>query len=647
MRRTNLFWHPHNLLVVVFLISLVSMSPMAVAQMRDDPFPDIPEGTFDEEEKDESKEEKEEPQEEEVPPTPLVIQLLEIAGRGNIQLAESTQRLTRLNRWKEVSQLIEIAGSRPMSDAETEEVARIIGPANLLKIQLNEKVTPAGREAAKRLADKAAKIRQAPERLKNAISQLSSNQTDVQLGASRQLLQGGNLSVVEIVSAIAAGQRDATRDELLRILMRLGSGGVDALQQVAIYGTPDARRHATAALARLGREKSMADVITALYAADASPEEQDSAKGILKQLGLETPSQNAVVRGLARHLEQLLKVARSTPNDSQMAEVWVVGSDRTSVNAEMTSVMMANYRAAVDVASRLRRIGYLPADVQTKVVLTDVGYQVLVDPDWGDAEQKDAVRKAYGQSVSGSALSWALASAIEKDDEPAMIGLIRLVDTDNVTPLAIEELLRSGDAKVTPLVEAATHSQPRVRFEAALVAAKLAGSTPYAGSSRVRRTLAELRTLDKLPTVVLVETSPEAILVQEQILGQMGYEVRIAGSVNQVQRLIRDGGDIRMIVSTTRLRDATAIEMLDLVRRTQRGHHVPIVFYGEDEVIGLDSERWAAPAIQIERPVSTFAFRDLVTQIDRMRRLPPLTSVDRQLYQQEAGHYLTKAGPLR
>jgi hypothetical protein len=162
----------------------------------------------------------------------------------------------------------------------------------------------------------------------------------------------------------------------------------------------------------------------------------------------------------------------------------------------------------------------------------------------------------------------------------------------------------------------------------------------------MRRTLGEMRSLGELPTVILVETRPDVIVRQQSILGQLGYDAQVVGSVAQLQRLVADGGDLRMIVSKTDLADGTPIGMLDAVRRIDRGQDIPIAFYG-DEVVGLQPSRWTAPAVWIDTPVSPAAFTGILADIESGRRLPPLSAVDRKLYAEQASDLLDKLGSSR
>ena len=191
-----------------------------------------------------------------------------------------------------------------------------------------------------------------------------------------------------------------------------------------------------------------------------------------------------------------------------------------------------------------------------------------------------------------------------------------------------------------PLVQAASSTEPRVRYEAALAAARLANGSPYPGSSQVMYRLSEMQSLNSRPTAVLVETRPDEILRIERILIDLGYQVAVVTSVGKLQRCVARGGDIRLILSKTQLVDFPPIEMIDLVRRTDLGRELPIVFYGDPPSPGVVLGRWSAPTEWIDPPASVAALDGIRDEMKRRRRLPPLTEIDRQAYREEAAELI-------
>jgi hypothetical protein len=120
----------------------------------------------------------------------------------------------------------------------------------------------------------------------------------------------------------------------------------------------------------------------------------------------------------------------------------------------------------------------------------------------------------------------------------------------------------------------------------------------------------------------------------------------VVGNVAQLQRRVSQGRDLRMILAKTELSDYAPIEMIDLVRRTSKGRDIPILFYGW-EPPGIDHGRWKAPTVLIERPASAAAFAALLDSVERKRRLPALSVIDRQSYRAAATELLFALAQVR
>ena len=424
------------------------------------------------------------------------------------------------------------------------------------------------------------------------------------------------------------------RDRILRTLLKFGDDGPQALRQLALYGDATIRPQAVLCLAKIDRGRYVADLVTAMHAADAGEQETDVARRFLARPGETLPSRRAAAEALRHAFDAALDRARRTENDGQVTTLWSIGSDRKQLESRPASAMIAAYRDLFDAASRLRRLGNLDAETTGAVLQADLGYRVLVDPDWGDPQQVDQMNRTYGSLLSGMPLSTALHRAVRGQDAAAAVGLIRCIDTEDVSVLDRNVWL-GGGGEPAPLVRAAMSPQPRVRYEAALTAFRIAQGSPYSGSSRVLRTLGEMRSLSDRPTAIVVETRSDVAMRLESILSRSGYRVIRSTSVAGVQRDVASAADLRLILSKTELPDLPAVEMIDLIRRMPRSSGVPILLYGA-AVPSLAESRWAAPTIQIDPPASAAALDGVLDAVRRQRRLPQLSEVDRIDYRTAA-----------
>lgn len=583
---------------------------------------------------------------EEVDDSPLPNQLLEYSRRGNLQLADAIASLARTGRWSQVEQLLTQVARKNVDAATMAEMQRRIGSSLFLRMKQQTELSDNARQVLDQLAAATISQAESPERLRRAIDQLDSQAPDTLLAAARVLLGGGNAAVAELVSAAVSDTPTAPRDVILRTLMKLGPGGTHAFRQLALYASPPVRGRAIESLARIDGNAHLAELLTARHAADSTADEVSTATSALQRIGAGVPSRRAVLEYLVADFRSKQDRAQLMDNDDQTITTWSINDDRSGVTYAPSRQMLAAYRDVVDAGSRLRRIGGLTMNVVSEVLSADMAYRIILDIDWGDPDQVQAIRDAYGPAARGEALSDAIAVAIDHDDHAAAIGLIRLIDpAASMSDRSM--LVRGTGALPTPLVQAAaSSSNPRVRYEAALAVAMLSDGAPFAGSSRVQQTLAEMHFLGDQPSAILVETRADLIIPLEQILNQLGFQVNILGSVAQLQRRVARGGDIRMILSKTELIDASPVEMLDMTRRTDRGRDIPILFFGW-EPPRISHGRWNAPTLLIERPVSTAAFDGLLDRVERRRRFPALSAVDRQSFRAAATAALSELPQAR
>jgi CheY-like chemotaxis protein len=572
---------------------------------------------------------------------PLVRQLLEHANRGNLQRADAIASLAKLNRWPDVDRLLARTAGANVDEATLTEMFRRIGPTTLLQIKQRSDLSGPAQAGIDLIREAATKNLESADRLSQAIKQLGSSRQDDQLQATRTLLSGGNASIQALVANAITEPPSEQRDNVLRTLVALGPGGLQALRQLALYGNPDARAAALDSLARIDRRGHIVDLIAALHAADATDSERNVATDHLQRLG-EIPSRSATVDALANDLRQLHEAAREFDNDGQTTTTWIVDESRSGVSHQSALELHAAYRDVYDAAARLHRLGELPPDLNLAKFAVAMGYHLLVDPDWGDPSQIDEIRQRYPDLMHANALSNVLRLALQSGDHAAAVGLIRLIDPLSITPDDRDELLRGTSGVPSPLVQATTSPEVRVRYEAALKVAELAGASAFAGSSQVRRTLQEMTRLSDHPIVILVETRPEVVISIESLLTGLGLQVDVVQTVGQLQRRIDQGGDVRLLIAKSNLADLSPIEMMDLIRRTDRGRQLPIAMFGE-RMPYLGEPRWDAPTTWIEGSVTMSSLQELFDLAQRGQRIPPLSILDRQRYRQSATELLNPA----
>lgn len=592
---------------------------------------------------------------------PLVDQLMEQARRGNLALAKSINALARIKRWSQADQLLSQFNGKSIPPSEAAAMASVIGPDQFISLRGQAAIGDDARAALDKLAAAWKAQSESPERLRSAIADLNSPGDDARAAATRVVLRGGNVAIAELVAAAVATRDANQRDRYLRLLIRMGDGGAAALRQLALYGGPDVRGNAIASLARIDRDGFTSDLVTSLHAIDATPDERAIAAKAIAAIAPVPPSAIDAIELLHEELRREMGAAQNADQSEQTIVVWNVGPDLKTVAWQPTAAIFAAYRNASDAARRLARVGARSPVIDRDMIAASLAYRAMIDPDWGDDEQVGAVIAQWAPiidqvdwndfltSVAGSDRLTSTFDAVAYEDTvprptqtntAALIAALRLIAArpdrfDGSSPVR-PSLIRSGGGRATALVDLAMASEPRVRYEAAVLATTLADGRPYAGSSRVRQTLAEMTRLNDRPTAIIVETRDALALHFEQLLSQMGWTAETVRNVADLRRRIDHGGDVRLVLSKTLLSDLSPIELVDMVRRAPRGGSIPIVFYDDDgrtlDETSLGSKRWAAPILSIKPPATVSALDGVLDAIGRRQRLPELSVLDRQRY---------------
>lgn len=592
-------------------------------------------------------------------PDELVIQLESAAARGGVDGAKGIAALARLGKWEQVDRWL--AEFNQVNDTDQlAKFASAIGNNILLRISLQDDLSEASTSALKKMTDAFAKVSQSPKLLRQAISNLTSGQPDTILDASRVLLAGGNASTQEISSAIGRGLPQPALNRALEILARLD--GIPAIRQLALYGSPEVQVNALSAMSALSEDGSRDLLVANLFLDTPSPPITAQTQAIL--LGSSGPSQTKVEREdaiafLAANLKSLLGIAAKTPNGDAASTLWSVATDRASVTSQLTKEIFHRYRDAYDASQLMRRLSPLPASASRLAIRADLSYRLMVDIDWGDQEQIKEFQQVFFQQTDLGFLSDCLSESLAQNEIPASVGLLRvmsgvLANRDNSAAMP---LLHVSSGKTAPLVNAARSPNPRVRYEAAELISSISGEGHqlkyFAGSSYVRKTLAEMARLTDRPRAILVETRPAIALQQSSLLSKLGFDITLVHNARQAEEEIAAGGDIRLLVSKIRIADLQPAELVDRTRRLPNGNSVPIVFFNDEDApeksvraaeLETTRNRWAdgshAPVYLVQLPGDIAAYRPALVKLEADRRLEAMTISDRARFRQFAAEKL-------
>ncbi|MBB3204440.1 hypothetical protein FHS27_000204 [Rhodopirellula rubra] len=534
-----------------------------------------------------------------VPPDPAVEQTMLRAQRGPVELGRAISALTRMGEFEKLNELVGLIESRGYKDQQKVSIAAQITAAERLRIVTHPEVSPETINAIDALFALRQESLASPDRLAKAIQALTIPDVDQSLPAIRVLFEGGEASTAALVQTIVTTRDSAKRDTWLRAMIRIDEpSGTTALRRIALYGNEQSRTGALSALVRLAgndlaqNEAFLIEMVTALYRVSDDPNGTgtDPAANIASQAitatGAALPSRASVVEKLRSRLDEAARNANNSLRDFGRASTWVMNAKRDGVKAQRIPEWVLTFRDAADAAARLIAIGDNEASSVVRQLTAIMGHNVANNPDWGLGEQVTTFRSselAPAAAAAGlSEIEFILSSltvASESENEPAMVGWLRMIEPSvDVSPAP---WFVSAGHHVSALVEAIDHPNAIVRYEAAAAIARLNPTHAYAGSHRVAERWRQMSLLSDRATAIVLENRPEVISDIETLINQAGLEPRFATSLRQLEVYASLGEDLRLILCKREPVDASAVELIDRVRRIRAARDTPLVVYSD------------------------------------------------------------------
>ena len=525
--------------------------------------------------------------------------------------------------------LVSLAG-RKLDDQTLADVTRTVSQEQLLRVTIEPQFSEPAKAQASAMLASLRKLDQSSDRILPAIGKLASDSPDQRLAAMRTILAGGDESIA-LLSVAAATQSDIVkRDELLRVMLRLGDGGPAALRQLAIYGADSIRTGALTALIRLDDSMAKSIVVAAAHDPNSTDEERTIAEGWLRRHYAALPSHEDAEQFLLSRLASQREAIDLVKDREATVLLWIIGEDLMSVKRTTVTAIDAARRNVIDHSRLLHRLGTLSTQARDAGFAADLSYRYDLDP-LSIRESRGEIASLWGdESVSATGLARLIGAALEHSDFSSAVAVMQLLDESMAGDA--DALLSTHSEVRTPLVRAASHSIPRLRYEAAAAIARLAYERPYAGSSEVLNRWIEMTSLPREPIVIVVDARIEVSGQIERFMTSMGYRVEIVSSVRDAVLAVDRGGDLRFIISTIVLFDRSSLELVDAVRRRPLGADLPIILYGPaDNVVDVATSdfRSAIPVVHVDLPASAAGWSLILDPIESGRLLPPLSSVER------------------
>lgn len=449
------------------------------------------------------------------------------------ELIEAINQLVAFRAFDMAHEYAIALGALEMDSATMVEVGERIGPIPLLRIVNDSRLDQKGRDQCRKILAAVHAERTDPERLAALAETAVTDKKNSRLHAIADLRSAGPLSVGPLVTILADPERRNQHRPAIDTIAQVGLPAVPPLLAVMESKNDELRANVLQILGRLEATSALHDMLAASI--DSNVPLQKAAKtGIMAVTG-NLPATVKIKEQLRDGIKDRLVgrySVRTDLDDRGVLWQWDDGTrSLTSRKAEKPLLLaQAAYRIAqalsridsdneeslrIESIARLQRDKLIvgldsPIESQTVGALQELGRRAaeLPEPasitfvDFVEAVFEEALRKGYLPAAIAAAE--VLAGEAGKDKPGAHL------------------IARRAPAQ-HPLVDAATHSDRRLRFAATRALIKLDPDLPFVGASAVTEALRFFASLEGEPHILLADSRPNRRQRIAGLLKASGY----------------------------------------------------------------------------------------------------------------------------
>jgi CheY-like chemotaxis protein len=546
-------------------------------------------------------------------PNPAVDTIVDSKPKTPRELLQAAVSLTALDRPDLAKPYLDQLLTAKPDAAALADLARHFGSATFMQIAGDKSLSPQGQRVAEQVLAAAASERHSPARLAAYVKQLSDRSPDKQLEAVAALRDAGPRAVPILLATIADPAQGAARALGRQAIVGMGTGATPPLIAAVGAQDPATQAEAIGLLGELGPQPFVvSDLLLPYLSEKSSPEVRRSARTALERLVGALPTRTDGVVLLERETRAYLGHERRLRGDeSPLVAVW-------QWDPATKTVVMAEYppdRASAFIAARLARdlLELSPNVAEHRrlyliSLLEAAVYRAGLDnllPTGTGTEYDTAARCGV------DAINDALAEALATGHTVAAKGAAQILgDIGNA------RLLTSDGPQPAPLVRALRSHDRRLRVAAAAAIMKFKPSAPFAGSSWLTDTLADMAASTGRRSVAI---GFPAIASLQQLAGMtnaLGFDSQTGTNGRDLFAAAAQSPDTELVLVSARLNHSTAVEVVQQLREDPRTADVPICVMAEvDERAFAEQALPKIPNVFVEsRPPSLEAMQRIVAR---------------------------------
>ncbi|GIW98237.1 MAG: hypothetical protein KatS3mg111_1570 [Pirellulaceae bacterium] len=509
------------------------------------------------------------------PPNPIVRMIRETPPQTAEEFGQAIAWLVRLKEWTEAKRLLDAIGQADWTLQQQTAAARAAGPAILGRLLEEEaELTDRQKQVVWQLQRAPGKYARSPEILDQWIDRLVSTSPAIRQKARLRLQDAGEVAVQRLLDRLLAGDPRIAPGVLVRATIDMGQDGVDALRAALLIEAPERVERVAIGLAEQP-DRALAIELGALLVGGPVPEQVTSQVASLLQQRYRTlPDRDRVLQFLERETAQRLAEYQDVRLEPNVVpeRVWRVTTDRQAVEVQQGAAADAALERLANLAAL--RFDVLNAHAGALSELSECGAILL--------------QRAYHlhPQVEDTALNSHLLTELTVDQVPSDDFLISVFHaaTDKqfhgAALRAVQQLGSHGtatSATVGFLSDLLNDPRPVIRYSALEALDRLDPQRPFAGTDQAMATAVEMARLTTGPHVLVVGLSPDLRqTAMQQLTSVAGAEVTTANTMKSALLALDQERPAELILVVDRVPDDSVLQLLQRLRRAQRGHALPI-----------------------------------------------------------------------
>ncbi len=500
-----------------------------------------------------------------------------------------------------------------LTDAQWTTLSRKYGPAEFLRMAMQTELQPDGRAVSDKVLAATERYARDPKRLAGLIDRLKSPSARERAAATAELAYGGEASVNALLAVLADAGRAAEHANIRAALVDLGSHSIEPLTAALETTNAALKAQVIEVLRRLDARDAAVFLLAPAVDPQADRAVKAAAEETLKQWIGRTVTREQAITTLARHARFYYGGGEpKQPDASGNLTLWQWDAQRNQAVQRTSKALDASLALATRVAADWLALEPRSEEAR-RIFLTSLLHVAAYQN--GLARPLPAgAGTAHDRAVAlgVAAIQDVLIHAMAEGRAAAAAAAVRLLGE-----IGKEDLVQGAGGKPSPLVEAVSHADPRVRFAALEAIMKLQPKKPFAWSHIVPQTMAFFAGTTGALQAVVADVNAEQARRMAGLLTELGYEGQIATSARQMVRAAMASPDVALVVFNTSLPYSDADLLIQELRHDARTALMPVALLS----LGNDAQRIERLTVKYPRTavwVRTGNAPDMQLQLHRL-----------------------------